>query len=252
MPKKKKAIQSGNGFLFKVVRFFIGIAILPSAMAVCASFLQLIIPYMKDSGLVKPAVVGVLLYGLIAYAGRKSRNTSNRLYVAAHEFSHALTALLFGGKVLGIKIKKTHGEVMLSKSNFVIGLAPYFLPLYAWIVVIAYFIANHFFPYAGIKPWFMAAIGFFLSFHFIHTADILSGPLQPDLEEEGGRFFSYPVIIIFFCMSVLAIFALMSPGTHSLGEAAKVFASDQKIFYQKAFYLLKYIYYNLSRFIASR
>src|SRR5215475_12752418 len=57
------------------------------------------------------------------------------VYVFGHELTHALWAWLFGGRVKQFKATSQGGHVVVTKSNFLIALAPYFFPLYAVLVV---------------------------------------------------------------------------------------------------------------------
>ena len=237
----KKNIHKGN-FFRNLFRFAIGAMIIPSAAAACFTSAKIIYSAARDLSFTMPALSGAALYSLIAFADRKKGRQDNVFYVAAHEFSHAITAILLGARVFGISIKKTHGSVKLSRSNFIIGLAPYFLPFYAAITAVLYFVSECFWPELNLRPYFLAAAGFFLAFHFIHTAEILLGPIQPDLEEEGGRLFSFPVIFFFSGIASAAILLSMSASRFDIKETALLFANDQKIFYFKIIYLLKYIY----------
>ena len=65
------------------------------------------------------------------------------LYVLGHELTHALWTWLFGGEVKKIKITSSGGHVVISKTNFLIALAPYFFPLYA-VLVVGVFALGHF------------------------------------------------------------------------------------------------------------
>src|ERR1043165_9902388 len=51
------------------------------------------------------------------------------VYVFGHELTHAVSALAFGGKVKKFKATSKGGHVVITKTNFFIALAPYFLPL---------------------------------------------------------------------------------------------------------------------------
>ena len=53
-----------------------------------------------------------------------------RSYVLAHELTHALWGWVMGARVSRIRVSKNSGSVSLSKTNFLITLAPYFFPLY--------------------------------------------------------------------------------------------------------------------------
>src|SRR5262245_15425951 len=46
------------------------------------------------------------------------------IYVFGHELTHALWAWLFGGRVKKFKVTSKGGHVVISKSNFLIVLAP--------------------------------------------------------------------------------------------------------------------------------
>src|SRR3990172_2925734 len=62
-------------------------------------------------------------------------------YVIGHELTHALFALLFGGSVKAFRASNRGGRVTLTKSNFIITLAPYFFPLYTALALILYWTA---------------------------------------------------------------------------------------------------------------
>ena len=57
------------------------------------------------------------------------------IYVFGHELTHALWTWLFGGRVKKMKVTSAGGHVVVSKTNFLIALAPYFFPLYAVLVI---------------------------------------------------------------------------------------------------------------------
>ena len=57
------------------------------------------------------------------------------IYVFGHELTHALWTWVFGGEVRQFKASASGGHVIISKTNFVIALAPYFFPLYAVLLI---------------------------------------------------------------------------------------------------------------------
>lgn len=140
-----------------------------------------------------------------------------RTYVLGHELTHALWALLMGGRVGKMKVGKTGGHVELSKTNFVITLAPYFFPFYTTIVIAAYYISGRWLDMETYLAWWLGAVGLTWSFHVTFTLHILS-QRQPDIQEHG-RIFSYTVI---YTMNVLVIalmmIALGSPRLLTFGE----------------------------------
>jgi hypothetical protein len=244
---RKKYLPALPCILFRTAA---GIFLFPAAISVLYTSFRIFLLFCRDKSFILPLVSGASAYVITALLESRYRKKkrSNILYIAAHEISHALAAMFFLVKVQDINIGRDSGNVKLSGSNFIIGLAPYFLPLYAVITVIAYIILSYAAPEMRLsaKPWFTALAGFFLAFHFIHTADILTGPVQPDLQEEGGIIFSFPVIMIFSGTVSIALLLALGPEKHGLTHTAMEFTANAKLFYIKAYYLLKYIYNYIS------
>lgn len=123
-----------------------------------------------------------------------------RTYVLAHELTHALWAILMGGRVGKMKVRKSGGHVELTKTNFIITLAPYFFPFYTVLAIAAYYLAGIWLDVEAYRLWWLAVVGFTWSFHFTFTIQMLSEH-QPDIQEHG-RIFSYLTIYI---MNLLVI-----------------------------------------------
>lgn len=117
-----------------------------------------------------------------------------RSYVLAHELTHALWAVLMGSRVLKMRVSKRGGAVKLSKSNFIITLAPYFFPLYTMLLVALYLIIQIFYDLsAWYGPW-LGLIGVTWGFHFTFTFAALAQH-QSDVHEYGSLF-SYSIIYL--------------------------------------------------------
>ena len=107
------------------------------------------------------------------------------VYVLGHEFTHALATMVCGGRVKGMKVTGEGGHVYVTKDNFFVTLAPYFVPLYA-VLVFAFFALGRVFlgwdtPWAwGIFHW---ALGLAYSFHVLLTVEILR-TRQPDITSQ--------------------------------------------------------------------
>jgi len=117
-----------------------------------------------------------------------------RTYILGHELTHALWALMMGGRVGKMKVEKSGGHVELSKTNFIITLAPYFFPFYTFLVIATYYLAGLALEVEPYRGWWLGAVGLTWSFHITFTIHILSNH-QPDVQEHG-RIFSYTVIYI--------------------------------------------------------
>jgi hypothetical protein len=115
-------------------------------------------------------------------------------YVVGHELTHALFALLFGGSVKSFHASERGGQVQITKSNFIITLAPYFFPLYTFIALAAYGLARAA-DAPMLEPWFVLIAGASFAFHVILTFIFLQTD-QNDIAEHGA-FFSYPLIFLF-------------------------------------------------------
>ncbi len=157
-----------------------------------------------------------------------------RTYVLGHELTHALWALMMGGQIGKIKVGKSGGHVELSKTNFIITLAPYFFPFYTVLVIGAYYLAGLSLEVEPYRLWWLGLVGLTWSFHITFTLHMLAQQ-QPDVHEHG-RIFSYTVIYI---MNVLVIGLWMvlvgSPELVRFGErigkeaASAYAATGQKI-----------------------
>ena len=124
------------------------------------------------------------------------------IYVFGHELTHALWTWLFGGRVRKFKATSSGGHVVISKTNFLIALAPYFFPLYA-VIVVAVFTAGHLiWDWRGFLPWFHLTVGAAYAFHVTLTAEILK-TRQTDITSQGYLFSG--VVIFLGNISVLLV-----------------------------------------------
>ena len=109
------------------------------------------------------------------------------IYVLGHELTHALWAWLFGGQVKRMKVTSKGGHVIVTKTNFLIALAPYFFPLYAAMVV-AVFVAGHLiWNWPGVLVWFHLLLGAAYAFHVTLTVYVLQHR-QTDITGHGYLF----------------------------------------------------------------
>ncbi len=126
------------------------------------------------------------------------------IYVVGHELTHALWALIFGGKVKKFKVTSKGGHVIVTKSNFIIALTPYFFPLYAILVAVGFVAGNYFWNWHPYLAWFHLLLGAAYAFHVTLTWHILQCH-QTDISEQGYIFSS---VIIFLGNVVVLIVAI--------------------------------------------
>jgi hypothetical protein len=116
-------------------------------------------------------------------------------YVFGHELTHAFFAMLFGGAVKSFHASDRGGRVTVTKSNFIITLAPYFFPLYTFFTLVLYVIARAAAAGNAAINTLIFFSGASFTFHLMLTMIFLQTD-QNDIREEGAVF-SYPLIFLF-------------------------------------------------------
>jgi hypothetical protein len=114
-------------------------------------------------------------------------------YVFGHELTHALWTWLCGGKVTKFKISKQGGHVIVSKTNFLIALAPYFFPVYAILVVLGYALGQWLGHWPASSPWFHLLLGAAYGFHVTLTWHIL----ETDQTDVSGQGYVFSAVVIY-------------------------------------------------------
>ena len=186
-----------------LIKFAIGILITPIAVSVTIAFYDNILLIKELAG-----SLNFFLYGIAAYVILHIifyRPTY--LYVLGHEAVHAGIAWLFGGKIKSFKVSEEGGGVGTDKSNIVIELSPYFVPIYAIVITLVYFVIVSSYNING--STFVFLIGFALAFHIISTIEILK-IRQPDIVK-SGYFFSIMMVYILNIIVISVIFGLVFP-----------------------------------------
>ena len=133
------------------------------------------------------------------------------VYVFGHELTHVLWTWLFGGRVKRFKATSGGGHVVITKTNFLISLAPYFFPLYAVLVVLVFLTGHLIWNWTAYAPVFHLLLGGAYAFHVTLTGHILK-TRQSDITEQGYIFSA--VIIFLGNITVLIIgVPLLAAGT---------------------------------------
>ena len=140
------------------------------------------------------------------------------LYVLGHEFTHALAAMLAGGKVSAFKVTAKGGHIMTDRVNWWIALSPYFVPLYALIWIALWLSVDFYYPLKTWQPVLFFGVGFFWCFHVSFTVSMFH-LRQTDLTGQG-ILFSFTIILLFNLLIFLAFFSLL---THDLKKSGQNF-----------------------------
>jgi hypothetical protein len=126
------------------------------------------------------------------------------IYVLGHELTHAVWAWLFGGQVKKIKVASSGGHVHITKSNFLIALAPYFFPLYAVIVIAVFALGNFIWHWQHYLALFDLFLGAAYAFHITLTAHILKTE-QSDITDQG---YLFSAVVIFLGNIIILLFGI--------------------------------------------
>ena len=178
-----------------VLRFLLAVSLLPFSVAVSLScsdiFMRMSFVGSAQTIWESSAVLAGAVVFLVAWMVLPR---PVRLYVLGHELTHALWGLLFGARPSNLKVGLRGGSVMLSKSNWVITLAPYFFPFYTVLVVVAALVTRCFVSPLPATGCWLFLVGLTWCFHACFTIQSLLQK-QPDIEE-SGYLFSYVCIWI--------------------------------------------------------
>lgn len=109
------------------------------------------------------------------------------VYVVGHEVTHVVWSWLFGGKLKQFKATSRGGHVVVTRTNFIVALAPYFFPIYAIVVVIVFVLGNWIWGWREQVVWFHLLLGVAYSFHVTLTWHILQTK-QSDISDQGYLF----------------------------------------------------------------
>ena len=199
-----------------------GLLLVPFAVAITRTLIMLVQGFGVDSTWGLPPAAwamsgGFLLWLFVFITLPRPMKT----YVLAHELTHALWAWCSGAKVSNLRIRSGSGSVVVSHSNLMITLAPYFFPLYTIIALLIYGLLG---IWIDLRPWYLfwlALVGFTWSFHVTFTIASLMH-YQSDIDDYGWLF-SYVVIYIVNLFGLAAW--VVAVGDPTLSQAARHFAA---------------------------
>ncbi len=126
------------------------------------------------------------------------------VYVFGHELTHALWTWLFGGQVKKMKVTSKGGHVLISKTNFLIALAPYFFPLYAVMVIGVFALGNLVWNWHGYLVWFHLLVGAAYAFHVTLTFHVL----QTQQSDITGQGYLFSAVVIFLGNVLVLLFGV--------------------------------------------
>ncbi len=175
----------------KIIKIILGLTLIPFCLGFTWEFSAVVFSIAYKPGAPYYFLAGGLIYCVVHFLFKKPIFS----YVIAHELTHAFFAVIFGGSVKSLHASERGGRVTVTKSNFLITLAPYFFPLYAFIALLLYGGALAAHAGATATNIIVSLSGAAFSFHLVLTFIFLQTD-QSDIKEQGALF-SYPLIYLF-------------------------------------------------------
>lgn len=133
------------------------------------------------------------------------------IYVFGHELTHALWAWLFGGKVKRFRVSSRGGHVVITKSNSLIALAPYFFPVYVVLTAAVYAAGHLVWNWRPYLVWFHLILGAAYAFHITLTWQALQTE-QSDITSQGYFFSAVVIVLGNLLVLLLGLSVLMDVG----------------------------------------
>jgi len=175
----------------RIVKILLGFTLIPFCLGFSWEFSVSVFSLVYKPTAPYYFIAGVLTYCVVHFLFKKPIFT----YVIAHELTHALFAVIFGGSVKSLHASEHGGRVTVTKSNFLITLAPYFFPLYTVIALLLYGAALAAHAGDAATNILIVLSGAAFTFHIMLTFVFLQTD-QSDIREQGAVF-SYPLIYLF-------------------------------------------------------
>lgn len=197
----------------KIVKMVAGVLAVPLMFAVTHAFYTNVAQVSELSGILKFFMWGIVSYVILHLLFYKP----TFVYVLGHEAVHAVMAWMMGGKVQSFQVSKEGGSVSTDKSNAAIELGPYFVPIYAIVIMVVYFVVAYSYNINGAV--FVFLIGFTLALHMVMTIEVMK-TRQPDIVK-SGYFFS---IVFVYALNIIIIAMIFGLLFHSF--SAKRFFID--------------------------
>ncbi len=183
----------------RVLRFILGLIFLALIPGYTIRFLHLFKYFNFENIFFKAflfgAVVFLILWILIIHRAKF-------FLTFEHEMTHLLMGLLFFKNPAAFWATDTEGGfVQLYGHNFIIGLAPYFLPTISFILMPVIFLIR-----AKFLPHYFFILGFFTAYHILSTIKEF-GYWQPDIQQAGKIFSTIFLILMnIVCYGIILAF----------------------------------------------
>lgn len=197
----------------RLTKCLVGLALLPVCAALTLTMVRALYILMQSPQRLSPLPVFACLAGVAIWAlVWMFLPPMTRTYILAHELTHALWTMFFGGRARQLRVGDSSGSVRVTKNNCWVTLAPYFFPLYTVAIAALWLTLSALLP--AVRPYYPVAlfwIGLTWAFHITFTLRFLHWT-QPDLCEQG-RLFSYTLIYALNLLTIAAALTAISSWT---------------------------------------
>ena len=184
--------------LFRLLAWLAALALLPACWAATRALggalrAAFLLPEGGEGSFLVPEG-WALLAGAALYALWHRLRPPEFLYTFSHELTHLVFGLLLGKKVGRFEVSRRGGAVVLSGTNSLITLAPYFFPLPVVLLLALGAAAEWAAGEESVRLAGAFLVGLALAFHLVMTTQVLR-TAQSDIDR-AGRLFSWVAIYL--------------------------------------------------------
>jgi hypothetical protein len=183
----------------RILKLVLGILAIPVMFGVTYAFYVNVTTVSQLTGILRYFVWGIVSYVVLHLLFYKP----TFFYVLGHEAVHAAFAWVMGGRIKSFNVSKDGGSVATDKTNAVIELSPYFVPIYAIVLMVVYYVISYSYNINGAVFFYL--IGFALAFHVVMTIEVMK-MRQPDILKSGYAF----SIVVVYTLNIVIIALLFS------------------------------------------
>ncbi len=214
------------GMARRMLRWLAAAILLPPCWVTAWTFLQQFSRLTVEHGFWQTAEFWYFALGAILmigwFASRLLPSFFLYLYVLGHELTHAVFVYLFRGRVTGFHVSTSGGYITTNKTNLVIALSPYFVPLWSVVAAVVFVLLRLFFDLT--RAWdlsFYGVMGLTWTFHIVWTLWMIPRD-QPDLKENG----TFLSLVVIFFGNLLVLVGLMCVASAAPWESFKGFGRE--------------------------
>lgn len=214
------------GFATRVMRWMVGMVLLPLCWVTAWTFLQQFSRLTVDHGFWQSAEFWYFAMGVILMVGwfwsGLFQSAFLYLYVLGHELTHAVFVYLCRGKVTGFHVSTSGGYITTNKTNLIIALSPYFVPLWSVLAAGCFVVLRLCCDLT--RPWdlaFYGIMGLTWTFHIAWTLWMIPRD-QPDLKENG----TFLSLVVIFFGNLLVLVGLMCIASETPWHSFKGFGKE--------------------------